>query len=357
MHSLHPMANRTLVVGCLLGWFLVADLVAVHGEELSIPREYEGRLIQAVRFEPPLQPVTRADLARLVPFQPGAPLRQEDIRDAIKRLYKTGEYQNIEVGWEPSPNGIVLVFRTVEQWFVGPVEVRGKVSLPPSEGQLANATRLELGTPFNEEDIDGAIKGIRGLMQRNGLYQGDIRPKIDRENEHQQVSLTFEVHSGKRARLTTPTITGDTKLAPEVVAKAAKYKRFFRWKQATAENQQSGVQNVRKRYGKDDRLTANVVVGHVDYDASTNTVKPAISADGGPKVQVKASGAKVSKGTLEKYVPVFDEETLNRDLLVRGVANLRDYFQNRGYFDVDVDFQNRTVSAGSGRSHLHDRPG
>ena len=182
-------------------------------------------------------------------------------------------------------------------------------------------------------------------MQRNGLYQGDIRPKIDRENEHQQVSLTFEVYSGKRARLTTPTITGDTKLPPEEVAKAAKYKRFFRWKQATAENQQSGVQNVRKRYSKDDRLTANVVVGHVDYDASTNTVKPTISADGGPKVQVKASGAKVSKGTLKKYVPVFDEETVNRDLLVRGVANLRDYFQNRGYFDVDVDFQNRTVSA------------
>ena len=278
-------------------------------------------------------------------FPPGAPLRQSDIRDAIKRLYKTGEYQDIEVGWEPSPNGIVLVFRTVEQWFVGPVEVRGKVSLPPAEGQLANATRLELGTPFNEEDIEGAIKGIRGLMQRNGLYQGDVRPKINRENEHQQVSLTFEVRSGKRARLTTPAITGDTKLPPEEVAKAAKYKRFFRWKQATAENQQSGVQNVRKRYSKDERLTANVVVGHVDYDASTNTVKPSISADGGPKVQVKATGAKVSKGTLQKYVPVYDEETVNRDLLVRGVANLRDYFQNRGYFDVDVDFEYSTVSA------------
>jgi outer membrane protein assembly complex protein YaeT len=105
------------------------------------------------------------------------------------------------------------------------------------------------------------------------------------------------------------------------------------------------VQNVRKRYSKDDRLTANVVLGHVDYDASTNTVKPSISADGGPKVQVKATGAKVSKGTLQKYVPVFDEETVNRDLMVRGVANLRDYFQNRGYFDVDVDFEYSTVSA------------
>jgi len=77
----------------VLGWSLLASLPVLHCEELSIPREYEGRLIQAVRFEPPLQPVTREDLARLVPFQPGAPLRQGDIRDAIKRLYKTGEYQ------------------------------------------------------------------------------------------------------------------------------------------------------------------------------------------------------------------------------------------------------------------------
>lgn len=329
----------------MLGWLLLGSLPHLHGGDLSIPEDYEGRPIEAVRFEPPLQPLARSDLNRLVPFQPGVPLRHSDVRDAIKRLYNTGEYQDIEVAWEPSPNGVVLVFRTVEQWFVGPVEVRGKVSLPPGEGQLANATQFELGTPFNDEDIDSALEGIQGLMKRNGLYRGSVQPKVERDYEHQQVSLTFEVTSGKRARLTTPAITGDTKLPPEKVAKAAKYKRFFRWKEATASNQQSGVQNVRRRYSKEDRLTANVILDHVDYDASTNTVKPAISADAGVKVQVKASGAKVSKGTMKKYVPIFDEETVNRDLLVRGVGNLRDYFQNRGYFDVQVDFENRTVSA------------
>ena len=56
----------------VLGWSLLASLPVLHCEELSIPREYEGRLIQAVRFEPPLQPLTRAYLARLLPFQPGA---------------------------------------------------------------------------------------------------------------------------------------------------------------------------------------------------------------------------------------------------------------------------------------------
>ena len=328
----------------MFGCFLFACLPSLKSDDLAVPKEYEGRPIEAVRFEPPLQPVARADLNRLVPLLPGTPLRQSDVRDAIKRLYNTGEYQDIEVTWESSPTGVVLVFRTVEQWFVGPVEVRGKVSLPPSEGQLANSARLELGTPFNDEDIDTAAKGIQDLMQRNGLYHGTIQPKVERDNEHQQVSLTFEVNSGKRARLTAPDVTGDTKLPPEVVAKAARYKGWFRWKLATAANQQTGVRKARKRYNKDERLTANVALDHVDYNAPANTVKPTFRADGGPKVQVKTSGAKISKGNLEKYVPVFDEETVNRDLLVRGVANLRDYLQNQGYFDVKVDFQDRQVT-------------
>ena len=328
----------------MFGCFLFACLPSLKSDDLAVPKEYEGRPIEAVRFEPPLQPVARVDLNRLVPLLPGTPLRQSDVRDAIKRLYNTGEYQDIEVTWEPSPTGVVLVFRTVEQWFVGPVEVRGKVSLPPSEGQLANSARLELGTPFNDEDIDTAAKGIQDLMQRNGLYHGTIQPKVERDNEHQQVSLTFEVNSGKRARLTAPDVTGDTKLPPEVVAKAARYKGWFRWKLATAANQQTGVRKARKRYNKDERLTANVALDHVDYNAPANTVKPTFRADGGPKVQVKTSGAKISKGNLEKYVPVFDEETVNRDLLVRGVANLRDYLQNQGYFDVKVDFQDRQVT-------------
>src|SRR5439155_25802002 len=90
---------------------------------------------------------------------------------------------------------------------------------------------------------------------------------------------------------------------------------------------------------KDERLTATVALDHTDYIAAENRVKPAIRANGGPKVSIKTTGAKVSKGKMQTYIPVFDEETVNRDLLVQGVGNLRDYFQNRGYFDVDVHFQ------------------
>ena len=96
---------------------------------------------------------------------------------------------------------------------------------------------------------------------------------------------------------------------------------------------------MRRKYEKQNRLTASVRLASRDYDAAHNTVKPTLEANGGPKVKITATGGKISKGKLKQYVPVFDEQTVNRDLLVQGAGNLHDYFQSIGYFDAQVDFK------------------
>ncbi len=340
------MASRLAlrVLSYFSSLFLVASGTFGQQPELAPPSQYEGKAIEEVRFEPESQPVTRADLARMVPFTKGTPLHLAEVREAIKKLYSTGNYSNIAIEVQPAAQGVVLVIRTTEQWFVGPVEVHGKVKLPPSEGQLANATRLELGTPFDDEDLQTAEQNLTDLLQRNGLYLAKVQPNIQRDAEHQQVWLTFRVDSGKRARLTQPTIQGDTRIPAGDVASAAKFKGWFRWKPATEENVQRGLYKIRNKYQSKDRLTASVNLDRQEYIAADNRVRPVIEADGGPKIKIETSGAKLSKGKLETYVPVFDEGFVDRDLLVRGVRNLRDYYQDRGYFDVQVDFTSKEVS-------------
>jgi outer membrane protein insertion porin family len=316
----------------------------IHSAQLTaadlVPRAvYEGQRIVDIRFDPPAQPVASEDLNRLLTWKPGDVLHLVDVRAAIKRLYATGSYSSIDVDADPSAGGVALVIRTTEQWFIGPIEVHGKVDLPPSQSQLADASRLELGQPFTEDDLQNALTGIRGLMERNGLYQAQITPKIERDPTHQEVSITFEVNAGKRARLTLPTITGDTKLPPDQVAKAAKYKGWFRWKPATDANVQSGVRDILNKYAKKDRLTASVKLEKREYQASTDRLGTSIEATGGPVVKITATEAKISRGKLKKYVPVFEEQSVNTDLLVSGARNLRDYFQFQGYFDVQVDFK------------------
>jgi outer membrane protein assembly complex protein YaeT len=327
----------------LFPWILVS---LIYAADLIPPNAYEGKPVVQVRFDPPVQPVPKGDLERAVNFPAGTPLRLADVRAAIKRLYTTGQYANIEADTEPAPGGLTLIFKTTPQWFVGAVEVHGKVGAPPNADQLATATRLDLGAPFTEDEVQSAAAGIKRMLERNGLYHATITPSIERDPAHQQVAITFQVNSGKRARLMLPQITGDTRVAASDVASAAHYKGilFFPWKPATQENVQGGLQSIRKKYEKQDRLTASVTLDHTDYLADVNRVRATIHADGGPKVKIGAKEAKVSKGTLQRYVPVFEEETMNRDLLVSGARNLRDYFENQGYFDVQVDFQTADTS-------------
>jgi outer membrane protein insertion porin family len=337
------MASRvtlalSVVGGCLLNF---ASLIAA---DIAPRSSYEGQRIVGVRFDPPAQPVASDDLNSMLTWKPGDALHLADVRAAIKRLYATGAYTSIDVDTEPVAGGVGLVIRTTEQWFIGPVEVHGKINLPPNQGQLTAASRLDLGQPFTDDDLQTALKGIRNLMERNGLYQAQITPKIERDPIHQEVSISFQVNAGKRARMTLPTITGDTKLPAEQVARDARYKGWFKWKPATEANVQSGVQDILKKYAKKNRLTASVTLEKRDYLAPENRVRPAIEANAGPVVKITAQEAKVSQGKLKKYVPVFEEQSVNNDLLVSGARNLRDYFQFQGYFDVQVDFTTSTPS-------------
>ena len=81
----------------------------------------------------------------------------------------------------------------------------------------------------------------------------------------------------------------------------------------------------------------------IQYDSDTNLSQAAIDIEAGPEVQVNAVGAKLSQGKLRRYVPVFDEHTVDDSLLLEGARNLRDYFQSEGYFDAEVEFKRQRV--------------
>ncbi len=339
------MAHATGVPRCCLPLCAVLFLGHLNAADNAAPlaprAEYEGKIVTAIRWEPPSQPLAPADLARIMPFHYGMRLTLAGVREAIKRLYSTGDYSSIEVETEPAPTGVVLIFRTTEQWFIGPVDVHGKITHTPNRGQLMNAARLNLGTAYSDSDLQRALNGMRRLLQRNGLYLAEVNTQVRRDRVHHRVAFTFHIDSGKRAKLMLPVVIGDTRIPASSLARAAKFHAWLplpKWKHATEDNVQSGLQNIRKKFEKADRLTADVSLSRSEYVPARNRVLETIQADGGPKVKIKTSGAKISRGKLEDYVPVFDEETVNRDLLVTGARNLHDYYQGQGYFDAQVDF-------------------
>lgn len=305
----------------------------------------DNRAISVVEF-PPDQPLDPQDLQKILDelkIKKGEPLDQAKVERAIQRLFETGRFTDIKVNAETaSDGGLRVEFLTKNAWFIGDVSVEGKISAPPNPGQIANAARLDLGTPFDPAMLGPAEEGIRKLLVANGFYEATVTHELDYRDEGQQVNVEFEVNTGHRAHYTTPDLKGqDLVLTPAKIIKSTGWHKFLipGWRSVTQKRTNQGAQNVRLRYDKSQRLLASVQLSKLDYIAATRRVKPELTIDPGPQVVIKTVGYKIRKGKLKSNVPVYDEHAVDRDLLQEGANNLRDELQAAGYFDAQVEYR------------------
>jgi outer membrane protein insertion porin family len=330
-------ASRTLALLILLlpGW-------------VARSQEFEGRQISEIRFDPAAQPVASSEISAILPLKAKTALRMADVRLAIERLYATGRYQYIEVRAEPAGPDVRVVFATRNSWFIGHVSVSGKVGEPPNQGQLVNATALDLGQPFIAADVKTAEDKVRRLLISNGYYQAAVTSSFKYSPPAQQVDITFLVDGGRRSHFGPPELDGDVQLSEHDVIKSTKWKRWFGrgWQPITEARLRDGLDGVRKRLEKDDRLLATVTLKSLDNNAATAIATPELQIEAGPTVTIKASGAKVKRKKLQENVPVFQEHTVDNDLLEEGRQNLKEEFQAAGYFDAEVEFKEHRIVDG-----------
>ncbi len=326
---------------CLIG-------MAAQPSALSAQyQKFEGLMIRNIQFEPRRQPLEASELHDILPLKMNTALHISEVRASIDRLFATGRFSDIQVDAQPYRDGCAIVFITRNSWFIGDLGASGAISSPPNSGQLQNAAQLDLGQPFTDQKLQAGIENQKRLLESNGLFQGQVRPVFDWETDkdYQQVNIHFEIDSGPRARFATPVFKGDLKMDQEQIARATKFRRWLihTWKPMTQTRVRQGLEGIRSLYQKSDRLEAKIALESMQYDPETNSAIPTLQIDAGPRIEVRSVGAKLSRKTLQRYIPVFEEHAVDHDLLVEGAHNLRDYFQSQGYFDAEVEFKEQNV--------------
>ena len=270
-------------------------------------------------------------------------MRRDDVAQAIDALFATGQFEDIAVEAEEAGAGVALRFVVKPRMFVEHVQFEGKIKAPPSEAELSSYVGLHPGAPFRDDNLNAAMSSLSHLFDANGLYHTTIEPAVARAKDGDQVFLTFTVKEGKRAKYEAPEIEGMTLLPDSAILRASGWRLpiIHWWRQVTQSRTDSGVRGLVRKYQSSNRLTAKATLTDTEYDAARNRVRPHVSVAPGPKVEVKAVEAKVSKRVLKRYVPVYRERAVDPDLLLEGKRNLEDYFQSQGYYDVTVDFRIR----------------
>ena len=103
--------------------------------------------------------------------------------------------------------------------------------------------------------------------------------------------------------------------------------------------------DLRTQYQKKDRLEATTRCRSRPTTSRGKQVDYDFNANQGPVVKVMVEGVKLSKSRLKLLVPVYEEGTIDNDLLNEGAFNIKDYLFQQGYFDATVDGE------GDGRGH------
>ncbi len=302
--------------------------------------KYEGRTIQRVEFEPEDQPLTNEELQKRVPFRAGSIFHERELRLALQKLYSSGRYADLAVDASDEGGGIALRFVTQRAYFVGRIEVLG-AKQPPNESQLVSAAKLRPGALYSTADKNQAVESLEVLLRQNGFYNANVTANVDYEPEYEQAHVTFSVDAGKRAKLEKPAISGNTRTSKASIIRATHWRRLYGmfglgWQPATGARVRSGLDNIRRHYEDRGLLQSRVTLTRLDYHEHSNTVQPYIEIEQGPGIAIRVEGANIGKGKLTDLVPLFQEHSIDADLLMEGDRNIQHYLESQGYFEAEV---------------------
>jgi outer membrane protein insertion porin family len=304
--------------------------------------EFEGRKVERVDISVPAS-LNAETFRSLIRQQPNQPFSIQAIRESVEALQKTSEFSQVQVSMEPQVSGLRVVF------ILQPASYLGVVSFPGAAKSFAytrllQAVNLPEQAPFIEKQMPDAKKALLDFFTSQGYFKATAEIETQRDDPHRIVNVGFRVQMNRRARVGDIIITG----LPSQEAEAGRQllrsirarlrgaylrpgEKFSQPRLAKA------TDYLRNHLVEEGRLAPTLQMAAPHFNEQTNRADITFEATPGPKLNLQVTGAKVSKRTLKRLIPIYEENTVDLDLVAEGKRNLTSYFESKGFFDSHVD--------------------
>lgn len=312
-----------------------------QAQDLSPQISYDGQPVVAVDLV--ARPTMNMDSFRpLVTQRAGQPYRQESVAESRAAIEATGQFSKVEVNVTPEAGGLRVEFILEPAYYIGILYFPGasKVFTYP---QLLQAVNYPPEEPYEKERVEQGRASVERFLVRNGYFQSTVTTETQLDHPRKLATVIYHVVLNKRARLGSIVISGP---APEEQDRLIGALHSIRARLHGAnikEGQRYDADRLRaaERFlqgtlGKQNYLANQVRLEPPRYDAATNRANLTFQVTAGPTVVVKVTGAHVSKRQLKKLVPIYEENSVDRELAAEGERNLVSKFQSKGYFDAKV---------------------
>jgi outer membrane protein insertion porin family len=316
---------------------------------------YEGQTVTAIdlvanphRDTEPLRSVITQKI--------GQPYSHDKIAESVLALEKAGKFPKVTAQVIPDPSGLRVSFILEPAYRLGIVDF-SVFSRRFAYTRLQQVANLSDEEPYNPSRLPTAETALLDFLHHNGYFQAEVHATPTIDDSNQLVSVTFVGRLGKQARIGNVNIEGppsqdSARLLHSVRTIRARLTGALlkSGKSYTPDRIKAATKLLKRSLAKEQRLASKVHENPPIYHPETNRADVSFTIEEGPVVTVRTTGAKIShiplmsSRKLKTLVPIFSEGTIDRDLVQEGQQNLVDYFQKKGFFDVNVKVNFQRVS-------------
>jgi len=330
-----------LVLGCLL-W---------AGSALAA----ETFTIADIRVEG-LQRISEGTVFNYLPLDPGDLLTPANARSAIRELYRTGFFRDIEF----SQDGNILVITVRERAAIASITLTGNKAIKEEElRRVLYDVGLSEGEVYDRQVLDRLQQEMVRQYFSQGRYAVTVDTRVT-ELERNRVHIAIVIDEGKVAEIKHINIVGNTVFTDKEITEGFEAGIPPFWKFWSKEGQYS-----REKLSGDIEILRSFYLdrGYVDFNVESTqvSISPSkkdiyitaniVEGDVYSIEEVQITGDLViDEATLERLIVVQSGEIFSRKNVEQSVDNITAILSNIGYAFAnvnpitDVDRDNRLVS-------------
>jgi outer membrane protein insertion porin family len=335
-------ARLVSVLACLIILPLTGQALFAQQAQPDTYAGFDGQNVSSVEVAARPEVDVQA-MRKLIQQQSAKPFSTTAIRQSAAALEQTHLFSQVQVSVEPENDGLRVLFVLQPADYVGIIQFSGTGTRFPYT-ELLQAVNIPEQSPFVPELEDQAQKGLLDFLHKRGYFTAAVQTQVQRDEQHKIVNLIFQCRLEQQARVREIVFDGlsqqesaDVRGALRGVWARLKHVSLRPGQKYSEPKVTKSIDFIRDHLRKGNRLAPQVRLAAAVYDPDSNRVDITFRVTPAPQVSVRISGATLSNRTLQRLVPIYEENSVDQDLIDEGQRNLKSYFQSRGYFDVSVD--------------------
>ncbi|CDX18005.1 Outer membrane protein assembly factor BamA [Mesorhizobium sp. ORS 3324] len=300
------------------------------------------------------QRVDAETIRNYISIKPGKPFSSGDIDSAVKALFGTGLFSDVQI----NQVGSTLVVKVSEYKVVNQVLFQGNKKL--KDNALQAAIQLKPRATFSQQALDADVEAVKAAYRRIGRDDAAVTTQIMDLGDN-RVNVVFNINEGARTQIAAINFVGNSafssrRLSDVINTKRSTWLSFVLRDDVYDEDKLRADQELLRRFYYNHGYADFQVISAVgELDEATNKYTVTITVQEGERytfgdISVESTIPEVDSKSLESVVETHKGDVYNAKDVEDSIVALTEKVAGSGYAFAQVtprgdrNFENHTIS-------------